>query len=99
MITLTHAGRGIVFKGCSDCLIAELDVLGSYRGPQCSSCGAAKVPVAFVNTGVKRLECPVHVNAARLLGQSLHSLTLSADGQTQGLCEEIRKTLGLAHEA
>jgi hypothetical protein len=99
-ISLSHVQRGIVFQGCSDCLIGELDVLATHRAAQCSTCGSAKSVTLFGN-GVQRLECPVHVQGRGLLGKTLQVLTRLHDhgspfpGDVEDLIVELRKALGV----
>ena len=93
-ITLSHKERGIVYQGCSDCLIGELDVLSSFRAPQCSTCGTTKVSVIFDN-GAKRLECPGHVRSRGLLGSALKFLETPGDVAAAALKTNIGDVLGI----
>lgn len=96
LITLTHTARGIVFQGCGDCLIAELDVLSAYRADQCSTCGSRKVLVIF-GEGARRLECPVHVHGRTLILQALRALQPHADHDpgAEQACRELKQALGI----
>ena len=95
VITLNHHHRGIVFQGCGDCLIIELDTLGSYRAPQCSTCGTAKIVLRF-DTGAERLECPVHAHGRGLLGKALSALApLQGTDNVDRVRDDIIKVLGI----
>ena len=54
----------------------------------CIICGEDKIPVLF--EGGERLECPMHVNARRLLTKAAHRLD---DDDPIG--QEIRQVLGV----
>lgn len=101
VVTLTHHARGIVYQGCSNCLISELDALSSYRAAQCSTCGTIKVEAIF-STGARRMECPVHVQSRELLGRAVSLLNNAKEitfdqefsGKANGVIERILACLG-----
>jgi hypothetical protein len=95
VITLNHNVRGIVFQGCGDCLREELDVLSTYRAPQCSTCGTAKIMLRF-ESGAQRLECPVHAHGRGLLGRALQALSQVPDNEIAARVHaDIVKVLGI----
>jgi len=101
LLQITHAQRGVVFNGCPDCIIGELDDLARRRDKQCFVCGATKVKTLFAGVG-ERLECPVHVGARPLLGRALKILR-STQGHPQQveierLCMDLVDALKIQEE-
>lgn len=97
IVTLTHPSRGVLFQGCPDCLIAELDELRRRRSDPCWICGTTKAPVQFDQCG-ELLECPLHAHGRALLGRALQILRkLGGPGRTEvnTLCLDLVDALGV----
>lgn len=92
----------MVFQGCPDCLIAELDELAALRQDPCRLCGAKKELTLF-SDGSRKLQCPVHSQARGLLGQTLQILRRLAaesdDPEVPALCMKLVDVLGVKEAA
>jgi hypothetical protein len=66
-------GGPVPFAGCCECLAKIVMQHKIFVTNQhCIVCGSAKVVTLF--EGGERMECPLHVNARRLLGRAAHAL-------------------------
>ena len=96
MIVLQRGGIGsggpVRFRGCSNCLVKELNELEFIRGPICGLCGSVKVPTQF-SGGAHKLECPIHSQARELLSKALSAL--EGRPPPEDLASRIRMLLGL----
>lgn len=83
------AGGPVPFNGCGDCLARVVMQHKMFlSNAHCIVCGEDKTPTLF--EGGERLECPLHVNARRLLTRAAHALD-----EDDPVGKEIREILGV----
>jgi len=81
-------GGPVPFAGCCNCLVRIVIQHKMFiDNHHCVTCGSDKMPTLF--EGGERMECPLHVNARRLLSRAVHALD---DDDPVG--KEIRQILG-----
>lgn len=85
----------VVYYGCILCLTRIITDWNHFADPVCYLCGRRKEDLMFPG-GATKPECPLHANAARLLGQVLPILGEDfAEGDPVArLVGDIRKLLG-----
>jgi hypothetical protein len=83
------AGGPVPFAGCGECLARVVMQHKIFlANHHCVVCGEDKTPTLF--EGGERLECPLHVNARRLLTKAAHALD-----EDHPVGKEIREVLGV----